>query len=46
MNKETLNESIRAEKAMNEALKKDKLKKSTINKKTSQARGKIVAQNI
>ncbi|MEQ8552264.1 MAG: hypothetical protein RIC06_17280 [Cyclobacteriaceae bacterium] len=46
MNKETLNESIRAEKAMNEALKQDKLKKATITKKSSVAKAKIVAQNI
>ncbi|MEQ8554900.1 MAG: hypothetical protein RIC06_25670 [Cyclobacteriaceae bacterium] len=46
MDKETLNESVRAEKAMNEALKQDKLKKATITKKASTGKAKVVAQNI
>ncbi len=46
MNKDTLKESVRAEKAMNEALKEDKLKKAKIATKTSATKAKIVAQNI
>jgi len=46
MNEETLKESVRAEKAMNEALEEDKLKKAKIAVKASKAKAKIVAQNI
>lgn len=46
MNEETLKESVRAEKAMNEALKEDKLKKAKTTIKASATRAKIVAQNI
>lgn len=47
MNKEdVLKESIRAEKAMNQALKEDKLKKAKTAIQASVAKAKVVAQNI
>lgn len=47
MNKEDiLKESIRVEKAMNQALKEDKLKKAKTAIQASAAKPKVVVQNI